>query len=368
MRLLRASGELVEVGGRSGTHAVFAHGLCDGVGGVRPLANELRLIGVSSTLYNRHLGWIDDPPMQPKEVFASGALQQDAIGFLSVAATVFANPIPDTQPLFISHSIGGPVVTEANHMVQTGELPESLQTKNEELSEIFGRARFYQIDPAGLMDNYALWPGGNSAWDLVKAVGNGMNQITADKFHQGFLATVKALSQLGRITEQVAGHPSYTIAQCSDVCNDRPLQNLAEIPPKKTLIIAHEGDEIFPARKLVHSLKHPDITSIDPFIYQALRDLRPDIAKLSPDIREFALQAAVLITKAAVKIRREALQSSASINGFSPSQLRKLAEHADRLVALEGNHTSVNTSRGARSVAGVIARDLEKGRSNKLTQ
>lgn len=334
------------------TLMVGVHGFGGGKDDYKCLGSSLaeRNPGIQTLSWDR----ARDPELIPPNISGTGAIQANGAELLIVLGELAQQDSVNSLSL-VGHSLGGPIVASAIQMVLDGNLPKILAPEEERLVEIISSiGAINLIAPAGFTDAYALMPvAGFAGHSLARAIFNGAKGIIKDS--EGARDLWEQRSRAIAASKYLA-KVKLSIEECVDACGPDTMATignnpvLAEAPLAEALrIITYDGDEIFPSEKIKSTLQNPDIRATDFAVYEALKSLNPKEA--------LALMSRLSLTGTAAFMALRAVGIFKSENHhdpFNPAQKQNLADLAEKVVPLRGNHTTPLTIRGADELAEVV--------------
>lgn len=348
-----ATPEMTVYGPQSADSAtVFTHGFGGGRKDPEHLGVAIGEYGVALIGYNRLRGRSLGDMVPPRRE-GTGALQVSAVGLLDAASVVARDP-RYTSVDFIGHSYGCAAVVSAFKIVEEGNLPPFLKSRQKDLEDIMLQAHKDLVAPAGLTEMAILAPTDEFCLhSLAWAMLSGGLSIARDTD----LSLNGLMSQLPRLADAasyIVGDPLFTLAEGLDLGNIRTLQGVADMyieNPGHLGIIAYPDDEIVPHDAIVSMLQNPQFKGLD----KALRV----IGKESNPVRILELissgRISALTPARVAKFIVDSLSGyGASIEGDDALALHRLSE---KVIRLKGGHSELLTKKGATPLAeAIIAR------------
>jgi hypothetical protein len=326
---------------------VGVHGFAGGVDDYRLLGKELCELdsGLQVVSYDR----IRNPSLKPPNTVGTGAIQANGAELLMVLGELAQNDA--TSKIKLSgHSLGGPIVASAYDMVYSDNLPAELANEQLRLAQILDHVDLSLIAPAGFTDAYAIMPtSGFAVHSLAAAIYGGAKGIVSDSenFSEIWNQRQRASRALGYIAKV-----RFSLEESIDACGPQTMQTLASIEPSRIHVVAYEDDEIFPAEKILNTLRNPSIMDRDLAIYQGLLKLNPrEIGKFL-GLAESVTDVAATIGFRAISAFMSADQPILDLAESARNNLVTLAE--ERTTVLAGNHTTPLTKSGAGELASAL--------------
>ena len=326
------------------TLIVGVHGFGGGKDDYKCLGSSLaeRNPGIQTVSWNR----ARDPELKPPNIFGTGATQANGAELLIVLGELAQQDSVNSLSL-AGHSLGGPIVASAIQMVLDGNLPKILASEEERLVEIISSiGAINLIAPAGFTNAYALTPvAGFAGHSLARAIFNGAKGIIKDS--EGARDLWEQRSRAIAASKYLA-KVKFSVEECVDACGPDTMMTFAD-KAEKLVLITYDGDEIFPFEKIKSTLQNPDIRETDFAVYEALKSLNPKEAFTLMSRLSLAGTAAFMALRAVGIFKSENHHDP-----FNPAQKQNLADLAEKVVPLRGNHTTPLTIKGADALAEVV--------------
>lgn len=291
------------------------------------------------------------------KVEGKGAVQRRAAGLLDVMS-LLARESSTNKMGIVGHSMGCPTAVEAYLMVRDGNLPPFLMERRQDLEDIFDQVTVDLVAPAGFIPvnrlsrlARAMMSGASS---IVKDVGPSKEQlgpllprgIEAAKclLIDPLLAVAEGLDASGlRTMEGVAAFltESHEIQET----DSQRVENI-----ERLRVVTFEDDEIFPSASIVGALVDPASQIYDRAVLEVASMLDP----LLPTKLILSGKAAALTPVNVGRFVAKAWSHYEQLQLDSDQELA-LKSLADRVIRLEGNHSTVLTKKGAKNIATVIS-------------